>query len=172
MRPALTLVVIALVASVSPAARAQALDEPWRAAIEVDAPTRMRLASPQEAVAFTLHVRNDGPDAARVLAEVTQRTEGLVATVPVPLRLDGEGGAQRAAVIPFILQTPYHNGQVSHLGTVTLRLTPVDPDDDGRRGEPRDLVFTVQTDGAYVPAAPFFGVIAALALAAALSRRR
>jgi hypothetical protein len=127
---------------------------------------------PQSAVAFPIRVENDATARVRLAFEVVESTGGLHAIVPNPVELDTRGMPGARADVPLVLQTPSEPGWMNEAGRVTYRITALSATTRAPVGEPHDVSFVVHTKGFYVPAVQFFGMMAALAVAAALMRRR
>lgn len=137
-------------------------------AITVEVDEAMRIAGPQEVVAFPVDVRSLSDRDIRVAFDVVDASEGLQVPRPPPVTIARGQSAQLFAMA----HTPYRNGYVNEVGAFTLRVTPQDVADAATKGEPKDVSFLVTTKGWYVPgpgALALVGVLAALAL---LVRRR
>lgn len=145
---------------------------PFVAAFEMEVPMREVEAKPQSVVTFpvTFVSRATGP--MKLAFERIGESSRLNAPPPPPVTLQGPGGAHRTATVPFIVQTPFENGPMDEVGTVTYRITPHAALDPSHRGEPQEITFTVRTTGFYVPGANAAAALLALGSLAALLARR
>lgn len=151
-------------------ARVEVVPE-WSPAFEVVLAETEKTAKPQEAVFFPATITNVG-GMTKLWFEVVEKSPSLQVVVPNPVVLQAHGMQGDTAQIPFTLQTPYKNGANDDEASVTFRIVPSQPLDPSARGEPQEFTVKVHTKGMYVPAAQFFGVMAALGAAAMLVRRR
>lgn len=145
---------------------------PWSPVIIVDLAQTQKSAKPQQAVAFPATFTNAGSGMTKLTFEVVDKSPSLQVPVPNPLILQPRGSPGATAQVPITVQTPYKNGPNDDLGFVTFRVVPSKPLDPSERGEPQEFTVRVHTEGLYVPAAQFFGVMVALGAAAVLMRRR
>lgn len=151
-------------------ARVEVVPE-WSPAFEVSLPETEKTAKPQEAVFFPATITNVG-GMTKLWFEVVDKSPSLQVVVPNPVVLQANGKEGDTAMIPFTIQTPYKNGPNDDEGFATFRVVPSKPLDPSERGEPQEFTVKVHTQGMYVPAAQFFGVMIALGAAAMLVRRR
>lgn len=166
MRAILLLAVCAL--ALAPGALAKPGDPPFL--VELDATEK--LAKPQDAATFPATVASRSPERLLVTLQLVE-SEGRLRAVPVPdVSLAPQGQRESEVQILFLLQTPYENGRVDEVGSVTYRAVAMDPGSRTPLGDPQDVTLTVRTVGTYVPAWHAFAVCAALAVAAVLLPRR
>lgn len=147
------------------------VETPFVAAFDIEAPMLEATERPQMPVVFPVTFTSRATGAMKLAFEVVDKSASLSVPVPNPVTLQGPGGAQRSATIPFVVQTPYKNGFVDEEGTVTFRVTPSAALDPSVRGEPQEIMVKVHTKGFYMPGPQLVVGLAALALAAAFTRR-
>ena len=141
----------------------------FRGEIRVSTPEASKESGPQKMIRYDVDVENLGNAPIVVTFEPVERFRGKwQGIMPDPLLLNV--GQTETAV--FALATPFHNGYVSDDTDVVLRATPAYQYDRDLTGPSQEIGFTASAQGWYVPGASPLLVLATLAAAASIVRRR
>lgn len=145
---------------------------PYVPLIDVEVAANETQAKPQTPVVFPIRITNLASGSTRIAFEVVSKDEALMVPVPNPVTLQHRGSTHEAASVPITVMTPYRNGPMDEVGSVTYRLTPMSAIDPKVRGESTLLTFVVHTKGFYVPAVDGLVVLASTLGVALLVARR
>jgi hypothetical protein len=134
----------------------------------------IKVERPQTPVVFPLKVTNFGNGATKIKFAVTDKTENLNAPPPADLILQAKqtGGSPITAEVPLQIETPYKNGYMNEVGSVTYKLTSNYQFDAKQIGDTSTISVLITTKGFYVPGPEIPLVIGLLAIGALVLRRR
>jgi hypothetical protein len=137
--------------------------------LEVAVPSAVKVAGPQRQVPYALEVTNTGNSLLQVAFELVERPAGRWNAI-LPETLLVEPGATGTAI--FTVATPYGTGYNHAEGSFLVRVLPAAALDPSVAGEPQEVALLATSKGWYVPGPGPALVLAGLAAAAALLRRR
>lgn len=128
-----------------------------------------RKSGPQKMIRYPIEVTNNGNARALVSWELLEGPKGRW-NVLLPEQVIVLPGETLTAIVA--VATPYENGYVSDEADFVLRAQTSSPEDPDQAGPSADLALRAKAEGWYVPGPAPVLVIAALAAAAAIARRR
>lgn len=142
--------------------------------IDASAAQTIQIARPQTQVAYPITVTNFGNANTKVFFEITNRPDGWNVQEPIPVTLEArqQGGKLTSQTVNLNILTPYHNGYLNEVGSVTMKITSNYALDSKLKGD-TTIVSVLTTDrGFYVPGAGLFAILGAVGVLALLVRRR
>lgn len=148
------------------------VSSPYVPLVRVEVAENETVARPQTPVVFPVKITNLASGNTRITFEVVSKDDALMIPVPNPVVLQHRGSTHESAQIPFTIQTPYRNGPMDEVGTVTFRLTPAAALDPSIKGESQEISFVVHTKGFYVPSSSVVSVVAAAFVVALVARSK
>lgn len=140
--------------------------------------TKMAQAGPQESVAYPIVIENYSNGPTRFEFSVTNPDSipgGFQPVVPEPVILESTttGGTKTEATVTFSVYTPFHNGYVNEQGAIQLTIDSFYAKDTAHQGESSHLSTLTQARGVYIPGPGSVAALVALAgVALAVGRRR
>lgn len=141
--------------------------------IDVQLAEAIKVDRPQQPVVFPLTITNFGNANTKVSFQVVSQAENLEVPVPgdVTLQSKQAGGNQITATVPLTVQTPYKNGYMNEVGSVTYKVTSAYALNPQLKGDESTVSVLVTTKGFYVPGFEPLLLIGLLGLSAVAMRR-
>ncbi|MEA3199341.1 MAG: hypothetical protein QOE90_769 [Thermoplasmata archaeon] len=145
--------------------------------IDVNLQEAVKVDRPQTPVVFPVKITNLGNANTKVTITPDTVTGDLTAPAPQPSILQSKqaGGSQISQDIQLTVQTPYHNGYLNQVGTVTYKVTSAYALDPKLTGDSSVISVVLTTRGFYVPGfepGVLFAALAGVALVIGIRRRK